>query len=220
MSDGFEQMVDEALQFFGELEANNKKPFYEANKARYASAIRKPAELFADLVAEDLNRLTGMSHKPKVFRIHRDVRFSKDKTPYNTHLHLMWSPPGADPVVPIWFWGLAKSYFIIGMGIAGLKGDWLTRYRQMIDDVGDEIAQALDHIGSDADASLSDWGAVPLKRVPKPYDQDHCHADLLRRKSLVVNAPLPSDWRETGLLRATNARMAQLMPLYSALIRD
>ena len=220
MSDGFEQMVDEALQFFGQLEANNEKPFYEANKDRYTSAVRKPAELFADLVAEDLNRLTGMSHKPKVFRIHRDVRFSKDKTPYNTHLHLMWSPPDASPIVPIWFWGLAKSYFIIGMGMAGLKGDWLTRYRQMIDDAGDEIAQALDHIGSDADASLSDWGGEPLKRVPRPYDQDHAHADLLRRKSLVVNAPLPSDWREMGLVKATNARMAQLMPLYCALTQD
>jgi uncharacterized protein (DUF2461 family) len=53
----------------------------------------------SDLFAEDLARLTGKPHVPKVFRIHRDVRFSKDKTPYNTHLHLMWSRPG-DAVPP------------------------------------------------------------------------------------------------------------------------
>jgi hypothetical protein len=61
----------------------------------YRDEIKKPAELMADLFAEDLARHTGKCRMvSKVFRIHRDVRFSKDKTPYNTHLHLLWSRPG------------------------------------------------------------------------------------------------------------------------------
>jgi hypothetical protein len=82
-----------AIEFFERLKADNTKAFYESHKVFYRDEIKKPAELMGDLFAEDLARLTGKPHVSKVFRIHRDVRFSKDKTPYNTHLHLLWSRP-------------------------------------------------------------------------------------------------------------------------------
>jgi hypothetical protein len=107
MSDGFAEMIPRAVDFFRRLGADNTKAFYEAHKDFYTAEIRKPAELMADLFAEDLARHTGKPHGPKVFRIHRDVRFSKDKTPYNTHLHLMWSRPG-DALAPAWFFGAAR----------------------------------------------------------------------------------------------------------------
>ena len=87
MADGFEDMIDAAVPFFTELAANNSKAWFEPHKARYAEDIRKPAEFMAELVSEDLARITGKPHASKVFRIYRDVRFSKDKTPLNAHLH-------------------------------------------------------------------------------------------------------------------------------------
>lgn len=81
MSDGFAEMIAQANGFFTQLRENNTREFFEAHKATYNSEIKKPAELLADLLAEDLARTTGQAHKPKLFRIHRDVRFSKDKTP-------------------------------------------------------------------------------------------------------------------------------------------
>ena len=56
MPDGFEQMVDEALGFFAELEQNNTKAWFEPHKARYKDQIAGPAGFFADLLAEDIAR--------------------------------------------------------------------------------------------------------------------------------------------------------------------
>ncbi|WP_415404023.1 TIGR02453 family protein [Tateyamaria sp. SN3-11] len=214
MADGFEQMVDEALTFFIKLAANNSKEWFEPHKAHYKQAIAAPAGFFADLMAEDLARLTGKPHTPKVFRIYRDVRFSKDKTPLNTHLHVMWSPADKDALAPSWFWGLAPDYFIMGMGVMGLQGENLTRYRAFVDKWGDGLQGALDGAASDIGADLSDWGPEPLKRVPKPYDADHPHADLLKRKALAVSAPMPGDWRERGLLKASVDQAKGLLPVW------
>ena len=59
MSDGFSEMIDRAIGFFVKLAADNSKPFYEAHKDFYRDEIRKPAELMADLFAEDLAKATG-----------------------------------------------------------------------------------------------------------------------------------------------------------------
>ncbi|MFL4468686.1 TIGR02453 family protein [Tateyamaria armeniaca] len=214
MADGFEKMVDEACAFFTQLDANNSKDWFNPRKDHYKEAIAAPAGFFADLMAEDLARLTGKAHAPKVFRIYRDVRFSKDKTPLNTHLHVMWSPADKDVLAPSWFWGLSPDYFILGMGVMGLQGESLTRYRAFVDSWGDGLQEALDDAAADLGATLSDWGPAPLKKVPKPYDADHPHADLLKRKALAVSAPIPENWRDTGVVKATLNNVEGLLPVW------
>ncbi|MEO0865574.1 MAG: DUF2461 family protein, partial [Pseudomonadota bacterium] len=138
---------------------------------------------------------------------------SKDKTPLNTHLHVMWQPVDRDALAPSWFWGLSRDYFVQGMGVMGLQGDALTRYRAFVDRWGGPLTDAL-VAAEQAGASLSDWGPEPLKRVPKPYDADHPQAELLKRKALALSAPMPDDWRNQGLVKATLARVQDLMPVW------
>ena len=218
MSDGFAELIPRAIDFFERLKADNTKAFYEAHKAFYRDEILKPAELLSDLMAEDIARATGKPHVPKVFRIHRDVRFSKDKTPYNTHLHMMWSR-GAEAKAPAWFFGAAPDYLTFGMGVMGLEKDTLTRYRRMIDENGDDLTDALDKAATAAGVTLSDWGPEPLKRVPKPYDPDHPQAELLKRKSLAVHMPLPADWQTAGLIPSLNALVPPVLPVWRILDR-
>ncbi len=214
MSDGFSDMIQRANGFFTELKANNTKDFYEPRKAFYRDEIKKPAELFGDLFAEDLSRHTGKPHGSKLFRIHRDVRFSKDKTPYNAHLHLMWKPPSDGPV-PVWFFGASPDYIILGMGLPGLQGPDLTRFRALVDRDGDEVTDAMDQARETLGAEISDWGPPALKRVPKPYDQDHPHGALLKRKALTLSAPLPDGWQADGLLPCLNRMVPAYLPLWS-----
>lgn len=216
MSDGFAEMIDRANGFFAKLATDNTKPFYEAHKDFYRDEIRKPAELLADFFAEDLAKATGKAHAPKVFRIHRDVRFSKDKTPYNAHLHLLWSQPG-DALTPAWFFGSSPDYLTFGMGIIGLEKDNLARYRRLIVEEGDALSAEMARAEAEARVTLSDWGPPPLKRVPKPHDPDHPHADLLKRKAFAVHAPLPEDWREAGLLPSLNALVPPMLPIWKRL---
>lgn len=217
MADGFEALIDRANAFYAELAQNNRKDWFEPRKETYRDEILKPAELFGELLAEDLSRLTGKSHSAKVFRIYRDVRFSKDKTPYNAHLHLLWKQTGGAETAPAWFLGSAPDYLTMGMGVMGLSGDALARFRAFVDADGATLTQALDDAHSKAGVALSDWGPPPLKRVPKPYPQEHPQAELLKRKNFVVSAPFADDWRKAGLVKATLTNAQTLMPLWSML---
>ncbi len=212
MKDGFEAMVDAATEFFPKLAANNSKEWFEPQKAFYKAEIADPAKLFAEVAGDEIGRMSGQSLKPKVFRIYRDVRFSKDKTPLNTHLHVSWSPAHAEE--PTWFWGLSPDYFILGMGFMGLQGAFLDRYRQMVDAHGSALEGAM---AAAAPATLSDYGPEPLKRVPKPYAADHAQSDLLKRKAFAMHIPIPSDWREVGVLKATSVSAQTLKPVFELL---
>ena len=217
MADGFEAMVDAAVPFFAELRDNNTKDWFAPRKTGYQDEIAKPAALFADLLAEDMTRITGDTLKAKVFRIYRDVRFSKDKTPLNAHLHLMWSDPGGDPLVPTWFFGLSPDYFLLGTGLMGLQKEALAQFRSHVDGQGAALQKAIDVARKAIRAEISDWGPAPLARVPKPFAPDHPQADFLRRKALAVHAPIPSDWRAVGLHKATLNLARDLVPVAQAM---
>ena len=215
MTDGFDRLIDQSNEFFAQLAKNNTRDWFEANKSTYTEKIKKPALLMADILGDSVRRTTGITHQAKLFRIHRDVRFSKDKTPYNTHLHLMWSQP-ADGA-PVWFFGSSPEYLIAGMGVMGLQGARLTQYRALINQKGGEISRHLGTAQTATGAELSDWGPPPLKKVPKPFDANHPHGDLLRQKSLVLSAPIADDWREHGLLTVIEDKISAMHPLWATL---
>lgn len=210
-TDGFTRMIDDGNAFFTQLAQNNTKDWFTPRKEHYTENIKKPAEFFADLMADDFSRIAGQPHKPKVFRIYRDVRFSKDKTPLNAHLHILWSVPGDNPFAPAFFFASSPADLSIGFGVPSLQGPALTRFRAFVDSWGDQLAEAVEQTGF----HWSDWGAAPLKRVPKPYDAGHPHAEMLKKKALLLGSPLGQDWRkaEGGLTRAVRAKFEAAAPV-------
>jgi uncharacterized protein (TIGR02453 family) len=214
-NDGFAAMVDDAKTFFAELDLNNTKDWFEPRKNHYARTIRQPAELLAELVTDSLSRMTRVGHAGKVYRIHRDVRFSKDKRPYNAHLHILWSSKGTGEGAPAWFFACSPAMLTLNMGVPFLQGEALARYRKMVDSVGDELQEALSEVG----LGFSSWGEEPLKKVPPPFAADHPHGALLRRRSLILDAPLGDGWRggEQGLLGAIEAEARRMLLVWSFL---
>ncbi|MEM8824499.1 MAG: DUF2461 domain-containing protein [Pseudomonadota bacterium] len=210
MSDGFTEFLDRAQKFYGQLAKNNSKDWFEPRKAQWKTDIEAPAKLLNEIMAEELARMTGTPHKPKVFRIHRDVRFSKDKSPYKTMLAMLWTPADPDDPGPHIYFGVEPTRTFVGCGHPGFDKEGLTRYRAMVDTWGDRLVEVIEETG----ASLSDFGPEPLKRVPKPYDQDHPHADLLKRKALTLGTTLPDGWRDTGdgLVAALTETIERLLP--------
>ncbi len=213
--DGFTQLIDDSNAFFAELRQNNSKDWFNPRKDHYNQNIKKPAEFLADVMAEDISRISGRPWQPKVFRIYRDVRFSKDKTPLNAHLHMMWRQSGDTPFAPAFFLGSEPGDMTVGFGIMGLKGESLARFRAFIDAHGDDLVEAVDQSGM----SWSDWGPAPLKRVPAPYDKDHPHGELLKKKGMTVHLKLSEGWRtaEGGLVGALRRCFERTVPLQSVL---
>lgn len=211
MSDGFTQMVTAAQGFLGGLRANNNRDWFDAHKATFKSDIEAPLKLLAEIFAEDLSRRTGASHTGKMGRIYRDVRFSKDKSPYNTHVHAHWAHQGF--AGPGWLLHIDADRAQLMTGLHALDPDGLLRYRAAVDRDGDAVQAAIDQ-ASAAGGVLVDFDDSILKRVPKPYDQDHPHGALLRRKQIGLCVTLGAGDMQAGLIPALNTAAGTLLPFW------
>lgn len=178
MTDTFGDLILGSAAFLKKLRANNNRDWFQAHKAEYDAAVKGPATAFGVVIAAELQTITGAVHTPKLFRANRDVRFSKDKTPYNTHMHLLWSTGGG----PGWFFGVSPDYVTAGCGMMAFDKAQLAAYRAHIDAQGADVSDML--------APLLGAGfridPPELKRVPPPFDKDHPHGDLLRRKGFAI----------------------------------
>jgi uncharacterized protein (TIGR02453 family) len=172
----------EALTFYEGLAADNSKAYWDAHRDVYEDAVREPLEL---LVAE----LAGEFGPAKVFRPYRDVRFSKDKSPYKTAAAALASQSGhgAGRYVQIGADGLWA-----GGGRYHLDRTQLQRTRRAIDD--DLNGSELERIRSQLEAAGLTYMAPELKTAPRGYAKDHPRIELLRCKrhaALVRFAPEP-----------------------------
>lgn len=173
----------EATAFLKDLAANNKRDWFLANKSRYDMSIRQPAKDFSAVMAGALSDLTGHNYKSKIFRINRDLRFSKDKTPYNTHVRMSWVPDIDVPSPPVWMLSLEPAELILGLGGFGLKGEALDHWRDRVDGPsGAALVKTLKPLIAEG-VRLN---APDLKRVPAPFEADHSRGDMLRRKGLNI----------------------------------
>jgi uncharacterized protein (TIGR02453 family) len=186
MTNGFAQFIPKSRAFLAKLSRNNSRDWYGEHKAQYDKDLKTPALLLLDQIAHDLNKQTGDDIDTKLFRPHRDLRYSKDKTPYTTHLHMLWTQRGRGSQDIGYFFGISPNYVSAGAGLMAFDKSILTDWRAAIDGrLGDQIKQAI--------ATAQELGATirqpDLKRVPAPHSPDHRHADLIRRKGLSL-------WRE------------------------
>lgn len=176
--DPFATLISDSRAFLNALADNNSKDWFTANKPTYEDRLKSPALALLDTLAASLERQTGQVPSTKLFRPHRDVRFSKDKTPYHLHLHMLWSTPPTG-----FFFGIGRDYLSVGGGIMGFDKAQLTHWRAALDSLnGTRIAAAIADLQSQG-ARLDD---AELKRVPAPFDKHHPQAALLKRKSCTV----------------------------------
>lgn len=181
MADGFAEFIPNTRAFLAKLSRDNTRDWFAEHKAQYDADLKAPAQLLLDQIAHDLGKQTGDNIDTKLFRPHRDLRFSKDKTPYTTHLHMLWTRRGGGHQDIGYFFGIASDYVSAGVGLMAFDKAVLTDWRAAIDGpFGDQISEAI-AAAQNRGATLRD---PDLKRVPAPYPPDHPHADLLRRKGL------------------------------------
>jgi len=162
----------EALEFFEGLEVDNSKRYWEAHKDVYQDLVRAPME---QLLA-DLQPRWG---EGRVFRPYRDVRFSKDKSPYKTAI----GATIGDGYIHLDARGMAA-----GAGMWEMASDQLERYRASVDDA--KTGTRLERIVADARKQKVDvMSHGELKTAPRGYPKDHPRVELLRYKGLAT-------WRE------------------------
>ncbi len=213
---GFNCFSPEALGFLEGLKANNTREWFAANKTIYERHLKEPGKQFAGDVATALHGLTGQSHSSKIFRTHRDVRFSKDKTPYNAHLHIAFTPEGQAGQPPMWFFGLSPGKLSLGCGVFQYDKTALAAFRTAM--AGPQGAELLKLTAELQGAGI--WVSEPdLKRVPSGFDKDHPNQDALRRKgySAWIDRADHESVIRPDLVRRSIDDFRRLLPVYRLL---
>jgi uncharacterized protein (TIGR02453 family) len=161
----------EALDFYEDLEMDNSKAFWAAHKDVYERAVRMPIETLAAELAPEFGT-------PKFFRPYRDVRFSKDKTPYKTAQGVWFADSSCYLQVS------ASGLFVAG-GYWDTAPDQVERLRRGVDDA--VAGPALERAITAVTRVRFSVGGEQLRRVPTGYPKDHPRAALLRHKSLTAH---------------------------------
>lgn len=191
----FERFRPEAFTFLAELEAHNEREWFKANQARYEAEIREPARAFVRAVGARFGEvsafLTADDRKVggALMRIQRDIRFSKDKSPYKTNVGIHFRhAAGKDVHAPGAYLHLSNDECFFGAGIWGPPTPTLNAIRAKIDG---EQGRWLEIVGAPEFSDVMRREEESLKRPPRGYDKAHPLVDDLKRKHHIALCDVP-----------------------------
>jgi len=167
-----------ATRFFQDLEEDNSREFWLANADRYEREVKQPMTALLESLPE--------RYQPfRLYRMNRDLRFTKDKSPYKTQQGALSEADGGD-----YYLHLDGSGLLVAAGAYLMEPDQLERFRAAVDDA--RKGRALERIlaGLDREDIATEMGMPALKTAPRGYAKDHPRIGLLRRKGLVGSRSL------------------------------
>jgi uncharacterized protein (TIGR02453 family) len=189
------------LKFLRELAANNEREWFGANKDRFQAVVQEPALQFISDFGKPLAKISKhfvADPRPQggsLFRIYRDTRFSKDKTPYKTHVAMRFGhEAGGDVHAPGFYLHVEPANSYAGVGLWRPEAADARRIRQAIVDEPDRWKKAA-HSKAFATAFTKDGES--LARPPQGFDPDHPLVEDLQRKDFIGGARL-TDRQVTG----------------------
>ena len=194
----------EAIQFLVDLAANNERSWFQPRKSEYERLLKAPLEALCvalddEFRARNLPLRADPGRSP--FRIYRDTRFSKDKSPYKTHVAASfgWAGDGEDAPgrshadnvhASGGYFHLQPGEIYVGGGVWHPEASWLKGFRDRIVDDYDGFLAIIEEPRFKATFGTVGDDGESLKRVPTGYPPDHPAADLLRKKNVTFGRRL------------------------------
>ena len=194
----------EIFDFLAELRENNYRDWFQANKDRYRKDVQEPMLAFISAFTEPLRSISPhfvADPRPSggsMFRIYRDVRFSRDKSPYKVHAAAQFRHrEGRDVHAPGFYLHLEPGSVFMGSGLWHPAGPTLNAIRSAIVDDPARWREASEGL---------ELGGESLKRGPRGYDPDHPLLDDLKRKDFVcfINSSPAAACKRGFLKKFTN----------------
>lgn len=172
--------------FLDALARDNTKATFDAHRDTYQEQVVAPSAAFVEAMATLLPERVqpDLRAEAKVgrslFRINRDTRFAKDKTPYKTYLDFMfWIGDGPPREQPACIVRLTSTEVLLGAGRMALRASALDRYRTRLDNADD--GATIEGIVAELHAKGASLSDPDRAKPPRPYPVDHPNAELLRR---------------------------------------
>jgi uncharacterized protein (TIGR02453 family) len=168
----FRGWPQDALDFYIGLEADNSRKYWLAHKATYDECVKAPFDALSEKVEREFGPL-------RVFRPNRDIRFSKDKSPYKTAAAAATEGEGG----AAYYVQISSGGLYVGSGYYHLATDQLERYRAAVADArtGPKLATAVAALRKQR---YSVDSREALTRAPRGYPIDHPRIELLRNKGM------------------------------------
>jgi uncharacterized protein (TIGR02453 family) len=207
------------LKFLKDLKKNNNKPWFDANRKRYEEA-KMDFENFIQQVIDSFGKkdksISSLKAKDCLFRINRDVRFSKDKSPYKTNFGASINKEGRKAFSSAgYYFHLEPGQCFVGGGIYQPEPDALKKVRQEIDYNFRDFKKIIGSkkfktVYGDLDKSAE----FTLSRVPKGYEPDNPAAEYLKLKSYIAFFQIKdNELVSRNLVKKTAEAFAVLQPL-------
>jgi uncharacterized protein (TIGR02453 family) len=181
----------EAIQFLADLAINNERSWFQPRKAEYEALLKQPLEALCVVLAERFEaRRVPLTADParSPFRIYRDVRFSKDKSPYKTNIgaSFPWTGPGHAEAGG--YFHFQPGEMFAGGGMWHPEPSWLAAWRTSVDGDRARVHAAIDD--PTFVATFGTLGGDRLKRAPTGYPPDHPDVELLKLKDVTFGRRL------------------------------
>lgn len=182
------------FRFLRDLAANNNRDWFQANKARFEKDLKEPAQAFITEFGGPLHEISPhfradpRGHGGSLFRIYRDIRFSRDKSPYKTHQGMHFPhEAGKNAHTPGFYLHLEPGGCFAGVGLWRPDSATLKVLRQRV--AADPAAWRAAVQNASFKAHFTVQGES-LKRVPRGFAADHEMAEVLKLKDFTAYTPL------------------------------
>ena len=180
----------DAVKFLLKLKRNNNRDWFESHREEYVASVLEPAQEFVLVLGEMLRAVApGIIAIPKtdksIFRLHRDVRFSKNKSPYKTNLGIIWWE-GARKKMECsgFYFHVEPNYFFLGTGQYMFTNELLKKYRRVV--YNTDNAKELDNIVKKLKKKGFELGGKTFKRVPRGFDAEYPYSNYLLHSGIYI----------------------------------
>jgi uncharacterized protein (TIGR02453 family) len=194
MNSRFPGFSPDALAFLRALKRNNRREWFQPRKEIYESLIKLPLMELVGCINEELARFAPAYVTPPqkaVYRIYRDTRFSKDKTPYKTHISAIFPRNTAKKREgAVFYFHFTEKELLIFGGVYSPERDELLAYRTLLQDRYQEFNEIL--AGKKLQRAFGGLQGEQLTRMPKGFPVDHAAEELLRHRQWFLESTLDS----------------------------
>lgn len=218
---GFSGFPKNTVRFLAELSRNNDKRWFDAHREDYERYFVDPARDFVEALGPRLKKLDREIQavakvNGSIMRINRDIRFSKDKTPYKDHLDLwFWSGDKRGWDGSGFFFRLTSTGLILGAGTHVFAPPALARYRQDVlhEKRGPALAKVVTGLRSKGYAVSGET----YKKTPRGVAADHPRADLLKHGGLYATweSKHPKELGTARFVEFAAAHFGRMLPIHA-----
>jgi uncharacterized protein (TIGR02453 family) len=182
--------METTLHFLKKLKINNNREWFDSNKTEYLASKERFEEFVSELIKgiNKFDKKVSLDLKPKdcTFRIYKDVRFSKDKTPYKNNMSASINPGGKKSNIPGYYFHLEPDGCFLAGGVYMPMPDVLKAIRQEIDYNPLPLINVLKSSSFKKEFNGLDE-EDKLKNPPKGFNKDHAHSEILKNRHFIVS---------------------------------